>query len=114
MAKSNFGKKLQQIRKSKNLTQAQLAELAGIDDKHLSKIETGVYFPTYTTLNKILGALSISIEDIGIDLNHIESNQSPYYIKSFQILNAAKNEQELEFYYGLLRQAQKGIDILKS
>lgn len=114
MAKSNFGKKLQQIRKSKNLTQAKLAELAGIDDKHLSKIETGVYFPTYSTLNKILTALSISIEDIGIDLNHIATNQSPYYIKSLQILNSAKTEHELEYYYGLLRQAQKGIDLIRT
>jgi hypothetical protein len=30
-----------------------------------------------------------------------------------QILNDAKSEQELEYYYGILRQAQKGIDILK-
>ena len=52
-SKNSFGQKLKQIRKAKNLTQAQLAELAGANEKHISKIETGVYFPTYTTLTKI-------------------------------------------------------------
>jgi len=112
MAKNSFGKKIQQIRKSRNLTQAKLAEIAGIDDKHLSKIETGVYFPTYTTLNKILTALELNIEDVGLNLAHVTQNDSPFYTKSLQILNSAKNEQELEYYYGLLKQAQRGIDII--
>ncbi len=115
MTKNNsFGQKLKQIRKAKNLTQAQLAELAGANEKHISKIETGVYFPTYTTLTKILNALNLSIEDVGLNFENLSSNESPFYIKSIQILNDAKSEQELEYYYGVLKQAQKGIEILKS
>ncbi len=112
MAKNSFGKKLKQIRKSKNLTQAQLAEISGINEKHISKIETGVYFPTYHTLIKILNALNLKIEDIEFvfTTNPIDNL---FYAKSLQILNNAKSEQELEYYYGALRQAQKGIDILK-
>lgn len=42
MCKDNsFGKKLQQIRKSKGLTQEKLAELAGVHEKHISKLELG-------------------------------------------------------------------------
>ena len=114
MAKSSFGQKLKQIRKAKNLTQAQLAELADANEKHISKIETGVCFPTYTTLNKILKALDLNIEDVGLDLGSTISNDSPFYIKSLQILNSAKSEQELEYYWGVLKQAQKGIEILMS
>ena len=113
MVRNSFGQKLKQIRKARNLTQAQLAELAGANEKHISKIETGVYFPTYTTLTKILKALNLSIEDVGLNLEHISSNDSPYYTKALQILNSAKSEHELEYYYGQLKQAQKGIDILK-
>lgn len=113
MVRNSFGQKLKQIRKAKNLTQAQLAELAGANEKHISKIETGVYFPTYATLTKILKALNLSIEDVGLNLEHIPENDSPYYTKALQILNSAKSEQELEYYYGQLKQAQKGIDILK-
>ena len=114
MTKNSFGQKLKQIRKAKNLTQAQLAELSDITDKHISKIETGVYFPTYNTLTKILQALNLSIEDVGLNLEHVTSNDSPFYTKSLQILNSANSENELEYYYGQLKQAQKGIDILKN
>lgn len=114
MARDSFGQKLKQIRKANNLTQEALAELAGINEKHISKIETGVYFPTYTTLKKILTALNLKIEDVGLDLNSMKANDNPFYLKSLQILNGAKSEQELEYYYGFLRQAQKSIDILKN
>ena len=113
MAKNGFGQKIKQIRKSKNLTQEKLAELACINEKHISKIETGVYFPTYNTLNKILNALDLKIEDIGLNVNALNPTDSPFYVKSLQILNSAKNEQEQEYYYGILKQAQKGLDILK-
>ena len=113
MAKNSFGQNLKQVRKAKHLTQEALAELAGINEKHISNIETGVYFPTYNTLNKILTALDLNIEDVGLELNSLKTNDSPFYIKALQILNDAKSEQELEYYYGILRQAQKGIDILK-
>ncbi len=114
MNKNNsFGKKLQQIRKSKGLTQSKLAELAGVHDKHISKLEIGCYLPNFATLNKILKVLDINIEDVGLNFEHVAVNDNPFYIKSVQILNSA-TEQELEFYYGLLRQGQKGVDILKS
>lgn len=114
MVKSSFGQKLKQIRKAKNLTQAQLAELAGANEKHISKIETGVYFPTYKTLIKILEALDLSIEDVGLNLNATEINNSPFYLKSIQIMNSATTEQELEYYYGVLKQAQNGLNLIKS
>ena len=108
----SFGKKLQQIRKSKGLTQEKLAELAGIHEKHISKLERGTYKPSFNTLSKVLKALDLSIEDIGLNFEKVSVNDNPFYIKSIQILNSA-NEQELEFYYGILKQCKKGIDIFK-
>lgn len=111
MSKDNtFGKKLQLIRKSKGLTQEKLAELAGVHEKHISKLELGTYKPSYETLNKVLKALDLKIDDVGADLEKVSANDNPFYIKSMQILNNA-TEQELEFYYGLLKQAQKGAEI---
>jgi len=43
MCKNTFWEKLKQIRKSKCLTQEKLAELAEVHEKHISKLETGVY-----------------------------------------------------------------------
>ncbi len=47
MNNNNFGKKLRILRKAKGFTQEVLAEKAEIDEKHLSRIEYGKYFPTY-------------------------------------------------------------------
>ena len=112
MSKNFLGTKIKQIRRSRGLTQAQLAELAGANEKHISKIETGVYFPTYATLLKILNALDIKMDDIDFELNKFQSNR-PFYIKAMQIIRSAKSENELEFYYLLLSQAKKGIEILE-
>lgn len=114
MSKDNsFGKKLQQIRKSKGLTQEKLAELAGVHEKHISKLELGTYKPSFDTLNKILSALDLRIDEVGVNLEKVSVNDNPFYIKSVQILNNA-TEQELEFYYGLLKQGQKAADIFSN
>lgn len=113
MNKDNtFGKKLQQIRKAKGLTQEKLAELAGVHEKHISKLELGTYKPSFDTLNKVLTALDLKIDEVGLNLEKVSVNDNPFYIKSVQILNNA-TEQELEFYYSLLKAGQKGLDIFK-
>lgn len=113
MNKDNtFGKKLQQIRKAKGLTQEKLAELAGVHEKHISKLELGTYKPSFDTLNKVLTALDLKIDEVGLNLEKVSVNDNPFYIKSVQILNSA-TEQELEFYYSLLKAGQKGIEIFK-
>lgn len=109
---NNFGKRLQLIRKSKGLTQTKLAELAGIHEKHISKLELGTYTPSFNTLSKILQALDLNVEDVGLNLEKVPVNDNPFYMKSMQILNNA-SEQELEFFYGLLKQGQKGAEIFK-
>lgn len=113
MNKDNtFGKKLQQIRKAKGLTQEKLAELAGVHEKHISKLELGTYKPSFDTLNKVLTALDLKIDEVGLNLEKVSANDNPFYIKSVQILNSA-TEQELDFYYSLLKAGQKGLDIFK-
>ncbi len=114
MNNNNFGKKLKELRKSMGFTQEVLSEKAGIDEKHLSRIENGKYFPTYSTLNKILTALNLKIEDVGLELDTIELKKNPLFVKSLQILNSAKNDRELECYFNSLKVTQKTINILKN
>lgn len=110
MSKDNsFGKRLQQIRKQKGLTQEKLAELAGVHEKHISKLELGTYKPSFDTLSKILKVLDIGVEEAGLDTVKVSAHDNPFYIKSMQILNNA-SEQELELYYGLLNQGHKFIE----
>lgn len=69
--------------------------------------------PNFETLNKILKALDLKLDDVGIDIEKVSTNDNPFYMKSMQILSNA-DEQEIEYYYSLLKIAQKGADIFKN
>lgn len=59
MIKQLLGKRIKEIRKSKHLTQEQLAEYIGIETSSVSNIENGRYFPTAENLDKIMQILQI-------------------------------------------------------
>lgn len=54
-----FGFNLKVERMKRGLTQAQLAELLGVHEKHICKIETGRQNVTLKTLDKIASVLNI-------------------------------------------------------
>ena len=62
--KNLLGKRIQELRKSRNLTQEHMAELIGIETVSLSNIERGRYYPTAENLNKIINALQIEPEEL--------------------------------------------------
>ena len=55
--KKNFGVRIKELRIKKGLTQAELAELVGIDAKHMSHIETGRSFPKADLIEKFSSQL---------------------------------------------------------
>lgn len=107
---NTFGKRLKELRKAKGYTQQALAEKAGIDEKHLSRVENGKYFPTHTTLNKLLNALDTSIDEAGLNLEEIKINNNPIMAKALQILNSAKDDEELKCYLDSLKTTQKALN----
>ena len=62
--KKLLGKRIQEIRKYKKITQEQLAELIGVDTSSISHIENGKYYPTAENLDKILEKLDIRPHEI--------------------------------------------------
>lgn len=54
-----FGENLRRLRKSRNLTQTQLAEMLDVTQKHLSVIETGTQFVSAPLIAKIVAALKV-------------------------------------------------------
>lgn len=108
---STFGARLKELRKAKGLTQQALAEKANIDDKHLCRIENGQYFPTYSTLTKLLNALGVTLEETGLNLEQIKINNNPLMAKALQILNSAKDDNELNCYLESLKATQKALKI---
>ncbi len=59
-----FGRKIKEYRKKNNLTQAQLAELVNVDDKHISCIESGKNFPSPDLIERLATSLKIEPKDL--------------------------------------------------
>ena len=68
-----LGRRIKELRKSKNITQEHLAELVNIDTVSLSNIERGKYYPTAENLNKILVVLEVEPADI-FNFQHLASH----------------------------------------
>ncbi len=51
---------LRELRLRKNLTQAELANIIGVDPAHISLLENGNRKPSYETLVKLASALNVS------------------------------------------------------
>ena len=90
MIKQLIGKRIKDIRKSKNLTQEQLAEYIGIETSSISNIENGKYFPTAENLDKILSVLNISPTELFIT----EYNQNQDYLIE-ELTNAMRGNEKL-------------------
>jgi len=59
-----IGKRIKAIRKSKGITQAQLAEMTNMSNIFISRIETGAKNVSLTSLIKIAVALNVTIDEL--------------------------------------------------
>ncbi len=64
MNRKLFGQKIKEFRKKRKLTQEQLADLIGTDDKHISALERGIYFPKYENIEKLAAALNVELHEL--------------------------------------------------
>ena len=94
IAKS-FGKRLQKIRKSKRMTQEQLAEKVALDTMTISRIENGKEYPKPENFAKICEVLHTMPKDF-YDFNIHETKQDIINELIYIINNA--NIRDLKFY----------------
>ncbi len=59
-----FGKKVAEVRKSKGVTQQELAENIGMSVVAIAYIETGKRWARLGTLNKIANSLKVTVADL--------------------------------------------------
>jgi transcriptional regulator with XRE-family HTH domain len=57
-----LGEKIKQARKAKKLTQVELADIAGVNSNHLSRLERGVFQPSVDVLRSLAAALELSVD----------------------------------------------------
>ena len=71
----DFGDRLRQLRKEKSLTQPELAEVMGIEQSYLSKLENGKSLPSNDMLQRILDAFDLEVSDLVDGLDQGVRNQ---------------------------------------
>lgn len=59
-----LGRKIQRIRKKKELTQEQLAEKVNVSTTFIGYVETGYRIPNLKMIYKIARALGVKVKDI--------------------------------------------------
>ena len=79
--KKFVGKTLQNLRKRSGIKQSELAELIGISEKHLSKIETGKNFPSLDNFFKMAEILKFDLGDFGVKTGSCENEYSQTLLK---------------------------------
>lgn len=92
----SFGKRIRDIRMSKNISQEKLAELSGLHPTYIGQLERGEKSPTLESIYKISVGLDISINKFFYNLdNASESEKNDYAIKLYnEIIKLPKNKQE--------------------
>lgn len=69
-----FGIRMKELRKSRGLSQEELAERADISSKYISRIEMGQGFPSIDVLAKLANALNVELKDF-FEFDHKTPNQ---------------------------------------
>lgn len=59
-----MGKMLKKVRTKKKLSQAALAQRAGLSREYVNKIEAGRYDPPLSTLNSLAKALGVPLTEL--------------------------------------------------
>lgn len=94
----HIGQVCQQYRIKNNLTQNQVAELTGLEPKHISQIERGLSKGSIDTLIKLCNAYSISPDIILYDLlDDTVKNSVSIYDEKFKKLSKRDKDSILHF-----------------
>ncbi len=98
---AQIGKNISSKRKHLGLTQAQLAELVDLENETISRIESGKYNVSITSLERFTKVLQLDITDIV----RADTNNIPSQAQSIAILLENLNEEEKEIILKLVHEA---------
>ena len=104
--KKILGYKLRKYRKSKRMTQFELAEKAGLNEKQISRIESGLNYPTYLTFVKLIDILDINLSDF---ICQTPLTDNPLLDEIIYLSRNATSE-ELKTYIDVIKVLKKRIN----
>lgn len=91
-----IGKRIKELRESKNIKQVTLANMIDIEPTNLSKIEKGIHLPKEETINKILTALNTDINSL-FYFEHLQTKEE--LINKINLILKDATTKDLQFYY---------------
>ena len=99
--KQALGARIKEFREKNKMTQDTLAELVGVDPKHLSRIENGKNYPSLETLEKLVSNLNISFEDV-FEFKHLV--QRTELLQNISERIQYLNDEKLKFIIKILKE----------
>lgn len=92
------GLKIRQLRKKRNLTQAELSAKIGVQQSDLSRMEKGEYRISLDILFKILEVFQMSMVEFFEEIAPKENNElQNEFLKEFSSLSKEEQEEILDF-----------------
>lgn len=98
--KEKLGSRIKAFRKAKGLSQEQLAELVGIEQKHVSRLEVGTSYPTIDRLEKIAVALDVPMGSF------FDAGNQTYYEEKAKKLELMMRELDNDYQRIILKFSQ--------
>ena len=97
--KKLLGKRIQELRIAKNLTQGELADKIDLAERNVSKIECGENFVRAQTLAKLAKALNVKIAEL-FEFEHLENIKK---VKNEIFFEIERNPENARLVYRLFR-----------
>jgi len=102
-----LGKRIQECRNTKKITQQELAEMIDKSVPYISHIETAVKHPSLKTVILIAEALEVTVDQL---LYGNQSRDSQVYLKEVnQIFEGCNDSSERRFLYEIVISAKKSL-----
>jgi transcriptional regulator with XRE-family HTH domain len=98
--KKLLGLRIKEIRKLKGYTQSELAEAIEVDPKHLSRIESGVNYPSMVALVKMANKLGVELKELFV-FKHLEKPAILLNEITSTLINT--DDDKLRLYYRVLK-----------
>jgi len=104
--KELLGARIREIRKACGYTQEQLAEMIDVEQKHVSRIESGKSYPTIDRLEKMAAALNVPLMSF-FDFLHLEDDDDVAVNLEAMLMELDGNSRKLA--YRLIRATIKAL-----
>jgi transcriptional regulator with XRE-family HTH domain len=96
-----LGRRIQNLRQGKKLSQDQLAESAGLSLKHLGELERGRGNPTLASLESLAVAFGISLSEL-FDFDHEQPGKEILRQEAAKMIEGA-GEEEIRRIYRVIK-----------